>query len=228
MRFSFGSTATMRCHENAGRMDVVRIDFTGRDEMLDFGDRHLGGGCHHRIKVARGLAVNEVAGSVALPGVHNREIGNKTGFHDVLLAVELAHFLAFRNQSADAGLGIERGNARAAGADALGQRSLRIEFEFQFTGQVLLCEQLVLADIGRDHLLDLAGFQQPAQSDAVNARIVGNNCQILDAGFTQGVREDFGDTAKSETARHDHHAVLENTFERGFRVGKDLVHCDVT
>ena len=40
--------------------------------------------------------------------------------------------------------------------------------------RILLREQLVLADIGRDHLLDLARLQQQAEADAVDAGIVGD------------------------------------------------------
>ena len=210
--------------ENAGGMDVVRIDLAGRHQMLDLGDGDLGGGRHHRVKIARGLAVDQVPGGIALPGVDDGEVGEQAALHDVFLAVEFLHFLAFGDQRADAGLGVEGRNTGAAGADALGQRALRIEFEFQFAGEVLLGEQLVLADIGRDHLLDLPGLQQPAQPDAVDAGIVGDHGQVLDAGLADRVRQGFGDAAKTKTARHDHHAVLENAIECRFGVGVDLVH----
>ena len=61
-------------HENAGREDVVGIDLAGLNEMLDLGDRDLAGRRHHRIEVARGLAVDEIALGVALPGVHDGEM----------------------------------------------------------------------------------------------------------------------------------------------------------
>ena len=64
------------------------------------------------------------------------------------LAVEIVQFLAFGDHRADAGLGVESRDARAAGADAFGQRALRIEFQLQLAGQIRLLEQLVLADIG--------------------------------------------------------------------------------
>ena len=214
--------------ENAGRMDVVGIDLAGRHQMLDFGHRDLGGGRHHRVKIARGLAVDEVAGGIALPGVHDGEIGEQAALHDVFLAVEFLHFLALGDQRADAGLGVEGGNAGAAGADALGQGSLRIEFEFQFAGEVLLREQLVLADIGRDHLLDLPRLQQAAQPDAVDAGIVGDHGQVLDAGIADRVRQGLGDAAQAEAAGHDHHAVLEDAVECRFGVGVDLVHGNTT
>jgi hypothetical protein len=88
----------------------------------------------------------------------------------------------------------------------------------------LLREQLVLADIGRDHLLDLASFQEPAEADAVDAGIVGDHRKTLHPGIADGVREGFGDAAEAEAAGHDHHAVLEQTLEGGLGVGINLVH----
>ena len=67
-----------------------------------------------------------------------RDVGDQAALHDVGLAVELAHFLALGDQRADAGLGVERRDAGAAGADALGQRALRVELELQLAGQILL------------------------------------------------------------------------------------------
>src|SRR5689334_3584291 len=79
-------------HENSRRVDVVRVDLTGFDEMLDFSDRNLSGGRHHRVEVARGLAIDEIAFAVALPGVDDREIGDDAALHNISLAVELAQF----------------------------------------------------------------------------------------------------------------------------------------
>ena len=156
MCFSAFGTWTMRCTIDARRDDVVGIDLARLDQVLDLGDRDLAGGRHHRIEVARGLAVDEVALGVALPGVHDREVGDEAALHDVVLAVELALLLALGDHGADAGLGEEGRDAGAAGADALGQRALRVELDLELAGEKLLREHLVLADVGRDHLLDLA------------------------------------------------------------------------
>ena len=43
--------------------------------------------------------------------------------------------------------GEESGNPRAAGADALGHRALRIEFELELPGKIEIGEDLVLADV---------------------------------------------------------------------------------
>ena len=84
--------------EDARRDDVVGIDLARLDQVLDLGYRHLGRGRHHRIKIARGLAIDEVAFGVALPGMHDRQVGDDAALHHVLLAVEFALLLAFGDQ----------------------------------------------------------------------------------------------------------------------------------
>jgi len=59
------------------------------------------------------------------------DIGDEAGFHDIVIFAEAAEFLALGDQRADAGLGEKGRNASAAGADAFGQGSLRIEFQFE-------------------------------------------------------------------------------------------------
>ena len=108
-------------------------------------------------------------------GVNHGEVGEKPALHHIVLAVEILHRLAFRNQRADAGLGEKGRNTRAARPDPLCKRALRIEFEFQLTGEELLGEKLVLADIGRNHLFDLLGLKQFTEPNAVDAAIVGDD-----------------------------------------------------
>ena len=125
---------------------------------------------------------------------------------------------------ADAGAGEEGGNAGAAGADALGQRALRIEFEFELAREIEVGEGLVLADIGRDHLPDLPALQQDAEADAVDAGVVGDHRQILRAGALDRLDQLFGNAAQAEPARHDRHAVLDDAGQGRVGVGIDFVH----
>ena len=71
-------------------------------------------------------------------------------------------------------------------------------------GEKLAGEFLVLADIGRDHFFDLAGRQQHAETEIVNAAIIRNDSEVLDAGIADGDDQTFGNAAKPETAGHDH------------------------
>ena len=210
--------------ENSRRDDVIGIDVARLYQMLDLGHRHLARGRHHRIKIARRLAVDEVAFGIAQIGVDDRQIGDDAALHDVALAVEFAHVLALGDLGADAGLGEERRDAGAAGADALGQRALRVELDLELAGEVLLHEGLVLPHIGGDHFLGLAAVEQDAQALAVDAGIVGHHGQILDAGIADRKDQGFWDTAQAETAGHDGHAILEQPGQCGFGIRMDLVH----
>jgi hypothetical protein len=145
----------------------------------------LAGGGHHRVEVAGGLAEHQVAALVGLPRLDDGQVGDEAGLHDVVAAVKIADFLALGDQGADAGGGEEGGDARAARADALGQRALRVELQLQLAGQILALELLVLADVGRDHFGDLAGLQQLAEAEAVHARVVGDDGQVLDPAVAQ-------------------------------------------
>src|SRR4051812_41893844 len=134
-------------HENAGRVNLIRVDLAGGHEMLDLGHRDLAGARHHRVEIARRLSVDEIALAVALPGVDEAYVGDEAPLHDVGLAVKLPRLFALGDNGADASLGEEGGDAGAAGADALGERALRREFELELAGEIEVGKSLVLADI---------------------------------------------------------------------------------
>ena len=200
---------------DAGGVDGVLVERADRDELLDLGHGDLAGGGHHRIEVPRGLPVDQVALGVALPGLDDGEVGGQAALHHIEFAVELAHLLALGHQGADAGLGEEGGDAGAAGPDALGQGALRVELQLQLARQVELLEQLVLADVGADHLVDLAVCQQQAEAEAVDAAIVGDDRQATGSGVADRGDQVFGDAAKAEAAGHDGHAVEQHAREGG-------------
>src|SRR6267154_2341784 len=70
---------------------------------------------------------------------------------------------------------------RAAGAAALGQRALRVELDLELAFEVELGEGLVLADVRTDHLLDLAVLEQQPEPRAIDAGVVADADQVLDA-----------------------------------------------
>src|SRR5580692_558894 len=121
-----------------------------------------------------------VAIGVAAIGVDDREVGDQPPLHHITLAVEFADVLAFGDLGAVTGLGEKGRNAGAAGADALGKRALRVELDLEFVGQKLVHERFVLANIGRDHFLDLPGVEENAESLAVGAAIVRHDGEVLD------------------------------------------------
>jgi hypothetical protein len=70
---------------------------------------------------------------------------------------------------------------------------VRHKLDLELTGQVLLLEDLVLADVGRDHLAQLAVGQQDPQPEVVDATVVRNHRQIAHAGLAQSGDRDLGD-----------------------------------
>src|SRR6202030_1292289 len=146
--------------KNAGRVDVVGVDDAGLDEMLDLCNGDLRCRRHHRVEVARSLPVDEVAFAIGLPGMDDCEIGHEAALHNIALPVEVANFLALRDEGADACLGEKGWNAGTPGPYPLRKSTLRIEFEFELAAEIKVGKELVFADIRRNHPADLAGLEE--------------------------------------------------------------------
>ena len=116
----------------------------------------------------------------------------------------------------------------SARAHALGQGALRVEFEFQLARQVLAHELGVLADVGGQHLADLAGVEQLAQPEAVDAAVVRGNGDVLHAAVDQSVDQKLRNAAKAETARRDEHPVEQKAVEGLLRRAVDLLHLNAS
>ena len=143
-------------HVDAGQVDGVGVELPTSTISSTSTIVILPAIAHRRVEVARGAAEDQVARLVGLPGLDERDVGHQRALHHVDVAVELARLLALGDHRADAGAREEGRDAGAAGAQLLGQRALRRELELELAGQVLALELLVLADVARDHLPDLA------------------------------------------------------------------------
>src|SRR5215831_19480198 len=118
-------------HEDPRRDDVIGIDLPGLDEMLDLGDRDLGGGRHHGVEVARRAAVDEVAGAIALPGLDEREVSEQRTLEHVLAAVDGPRLLALSDQRSEPRRREKAADARASGPDPLSECALGDEFHLE-------------------------------------------------------------------------------------------------
>ena len=203
-------------------MDVVRVKRPNGNDFLDLDNADFSGGRHVWVEVAGRLAEDKVTLRVGLPGLHDRQVRHEASFEDVGLAIELAVFLALGDNRADAGLGIEAWNSRPASPASLGKCALRIEFKLKFAGKILPLELLVLAHIGRDHLLHLPRVQQHAETEAIHTGIVGDDGEVLRALPLYFGDQILGNAAQAETARHDRHSVEQHAVERRLRAGIDL------
>ena len=211
-------------HVDAGQVHGVRIEGAGLDELLDLDDGRPAGHRHRRIEVARGAAKDQVAAVVGLPGLDEREVGHQRALQHVGVAVELAQFLALGDDRADAGAREEGRDAGAAGAQPLGERALRRELELELAGQVLALELLVLADVARDHLLDLPRLEQLAEAEAIDAGVVGDHGQVLDAAVAQRRDQRLGNAAQAEAADGQQLAVAHDALQGRRRAGIHLLH----
>ncbi len=109
-----------------------------------------------------------------------------------------------------------------AGAEALGEGALRGELDFQLAGEVLLGEELVFAHVGGDDLADLAGLDQHAEALAVDAHVVGDHGEILDAGIAYRLDQVGRNAAEAEASDGERHAVPQHVLQRGGRAGFHL------
>src|SRR3546814_10712398 len=75
-------------------------------------------------------------------------------------------------------------------------------------------EKLVLADVGRDHLTDLAVVEKRPETEAIRAAIVRDDREILDAACEQAGDQMLGIARNAEAARHDRHAVEKDAGKR--------------
>ena len=93
------------------------------------------------------------------------------------------------------------------------------EFQFELARQILPLEFLVLADVRRDHLLNLPRLQQHAEPEAVDPGVVRHDGQILNARGADRLDQLFGDAAQAEAARDDGHAVGQHALKSGGGIG---------
>ena len=213
-------------NENAGRVDLVGVELPHIDKLLDLGDADLATSRDHRIKVPRRLSINEVAGFVALPRFHDRQLRSDSGLKHIFGVVEHFGFLALSQFGAEAGACVESRDPRATRTQPLRERPLGNKLEFKFTRQDLTLKLLVLANIRGHHLFHLTCGQQNSHSETIDASVVADNGQALHAAVVQGRDQIFRNAAQSEPARSDRHVVVKQAVKRGGGVRINFAHVD--
>ena len=231
VRFSIRFSTSGREHhaldEDAGNVDVFGVQLARLHEFLDLGDGDLPGHGAERVEVHRGGVEDEVAVAVALPGVHEAEIGGQRLLEDIVGAVEAADLLrrggdrdvavgvvllrqaAVGHLGADAGRRVERRDPRPAGTQLLGQRALRGEDHLELAGEVLPGELLVLPHVGADGAADPAVLQQDPEPPVVDAAVVADGLQVRGAALVQGLDQGHGNAAEPEPADGERGAVVD-------------------
>src|SRR6202012_3378500 len=118
---------------------------------------------------------------VALPRLDDREVAADRELehaHLSIRAAELLGLFALGDLGAVAGRRVEAFDAGAAGAQPLGERALRAQLDLELPRQELLLEDLVLADVARDHLLDLALREQHTEALFGRAAVVRHDREV--------------------------------------------------
>jgi hypothetical protein len=210
-------------HVDPGGVNQVGIERAGGHQLLHLGDRGARRGGHHGGEVAGGPAVHQVPQRVRLPGLDEGEVGPEPGFQDVGPAVEPAHLLALGDQRSVAGGGEEGGDSGPARAHAFGEGALRVELHLQLAAQGHLLEDLVLAHVGRDHLLHLPVLEQEGDPEVVGPGVVADQGEVAAALVTQGQDQVLGEAAEAEARDHDRRSVGD-VLDRLGGVLHDLLH----
>src|SRR6185436_681900 len=153
------------------------------------------------------VAIDEVAVAIALVRLHDRVVADDAALEHVVLTVELARLFAFRDLRSVAGRRLAPGDPRAARAQALRERALRSELDLELARDKLPLELLLLADVARDHLLDLTRREQHAEAELVDAAVVRNDGQVLHPALAQRCDAELRDAAQAESARDQRRAV---------------------
>src|SRR5690606_32954261 len=121
---------------HARRMDIVGINGADRHHPLDLGNRRARRHGHDGIEIAAGEPVPQVAVRVGHIRLDEGEVPRQRFLVHVAPAVDDAAFLAPRQLGAVAGRREKARQARARGADALGQGALRDQLDFYLAGLV--------------------------------------------------------------------------------------------
>ena len=93
------------------------------------------------------LSIDQVAVGITFPSLDQSDVGADTALEDVGDAVKVLVLFALGDKGADAGAGVEAGDAGAAGTHAFGEGALGGELDFDLAGEVLALELFAAADI---------------------------------------------------------------------------------
>ena len=191
---------------------------------LDLGDGHVGGAGHIGIEVARGVAIDQVARLIGLPGFHQRDVCEETRLQKVLLAIEFAGLFALGHHSAHAGLGEKSGNACTTGAKFLRQCALGGEVNLQLPRQKLALENLVFTHIRRSESTDLTALQQGPHAVVIGAGRATNNKEVANPTGTHRIDQVVRDARNSKATNGQGHAIAKDILQGHLGIGEDFIH----
>src|SRR5690606_32930756 len=111
--------------------------------------------CHQRIEVSRSFLVYEVAHLIALPCLHDREVGIKSHLEKIVLAIEVSRLLPLRDFCTYTCRCVDCRHSVSCSEASCSESALWHQFNFHFAAKQLALELRVLTNIRCNHLLHL-------------------------------------------------------------------------
>ena len=130
-------------------------------------------------------------------------------FQHIVAALDDPGFLAFGQQRAVPGRGIERTDSGAGRTDAFGQVALGYHLQLHFPGPVQLVKHIGvgLARERANHLGDPSGLEQCGQADFTVAGVVTDDGQVASARGNDPVHQFRRHAGSAEATHHDDRAI---------------------
>src|SRR5690625_274996 len=128
-------------------MNMLRIKLADFDQLFHLDNSDFPGHCDIRVKIACGLAKNQIAAFVSNISFDQRYIRHDGPLHHILTAIKFTCFLALSYHGASTCSSKECRNTRAPCAQTLCKASLRSTLYLYIPSQILTLDLLVLADI---------------------------------------------------------------------------------
>ena len=191
----------------AGGDYLVRQQIACLHEFVWFHQGDIGGEGNKRVEIAGAELVGQVAERVGTVRADECQVGAQWSLQQPGFAVERQGLFAIFHNGADAGRGQETAEPSAAAADLFNQRTLRHQLNVHLFGNHPTPGFRVGADMGRNDFVHPAIDDQWANTGIDKGGIVGDQCQVSDAGFKQGFDKAGRGSNPHKTANHDGHAV---------------------
>ena len=162
-------------YKNAGRMNLIRLELADFNQFFHFGHGHFAASGDHRVEIAGGFAIDQIAGFIALPRFYDRHVRVNRLFENKLFAVKSVRVFALGQLGAISRARIKAGDTCAACPKFFSKRALRHQLQLQLVRQYLTLEFLVFTHIRGDHFFYLARLEQKSHAEIIHTGIVTCN-----------------------------------------------------
>ena len=188
--------------EAARGVNVIRVQLSQLHDVLHLRDHHVRGGGHGLVEVLFRHSIDQVAGGIRFPGMHQGDVGPQRRHEQVAPAVDPFGLGGVSKYCPDRGRGVEAAQPGAAGPDRFHERALRQELDRDPTGLGGRHRLRVGGEERADRPLDLPALQEPTAADPGLSDVVANVGQIVGTEFGQRVQQVDRVPGHPEAAHH--------------------------